>query len=208
MPGASGMHYGVAIFPTVDPLVDELRRRYDPTVDVIAPHLTVVYPVPESIGRDRLAAHVERVAAAVEPFTIRFGGLRRSRDHWLFLTLAEGDDDVRRLHDSLHTGILATYRAVDRPFVPQLGLGHFLRPGATYDWDHPRAKDFDARRYEAACREAEPLLASPDDRIDAVHLVGIPDDVLAWFGGERASLPSGARAEHVRAFPLGVQSER
>ncbi len=84
------MSYVLLIYPRTDPLVGRIRRRYDPTVDVVEPHIPVVYPVPESVGRERLISHVQTVAGDCRPFEIRLGGLLRSRDHWLFLTLTQG----------------------------------------------------------------------------------------------------------------------
>ena len=198
------MHYVLVIYPRVDEaLVGTIRRKYDPTVDVIAPHLPVVYPVPESIGLDRLSSHIGSVAADTPPFDIRLGRLNRSSDHWLFLTPARGAEDLTQLYWRLHTGVLAEFRAVDGPFVPHVALGHLLRPGATYDWEHPREEDFDTSRYEVAFREAQPLLASSPQRVDTVHLVAVPDEVLEWSGGERAALPRGLRVTDVRTFLLG-----
>jgi len=199
------MYYVLLIYPEVDAdLVGRIRRRYDPTVDVIGPHITVVFPVPESVGRERLISHVQPVAGDCRPFEIRLGGLRRSRDHWLFLTLTQGSESARRLHRLLHTGVLAEFRVADRDFVPHLGLGHFMREGATYDWENPREEDFDAERYEAAVREAQPLLDGPAERIDTLHLVTIPDEVLEWSSGERSTFSRHLRANEVHAFRIGV----
>jgi 2'-5' RNA ligase len=199
------MHYVLLIYPTVgEDLVGRIRRTYDPTVDVVRPHVPVVYPVPESLGRERLVAHIQTVVAGSRPFEIRFGGLCKSPDHWLFLTLAQGREHVEDLHRSLHTGLLAEFGAGDREFVPHLGLGLFLREGATYDWENPRADDFDAPRYEAALREAQALCEGPAERIDTLHLVTTPDEVLEWSSGERSAFSSDVRAAEVHAFRMGA----
>jgi hypothetical protein len=199
------MYYGLLIYPSVDEaLVGAIRRKYDPTVDVVAPHVPVVYPVPGGVGRDLLISHVRNVTPACAPFEIRLGGLRRSPDHWLFLTPVDGNEDLGRLHLRLHTGLLAEFRATDRDYAPHLGLGHFLRVGATYDWRSPREEDFDAETYGAALREAEPLLAGAPQRIDTLHLVALPDAAVEWFSGERSTFPRDARAEEVCAFTLGA----
>ncbi len=83
------MHYVLLIYPRADAaLVGRIRRKYDPTVDVVRPHMPVVYPVPESVGRDSLISHIQAVTADCRPFEIRLGGLCKSPDHWLFLTPA------------------------------------------------------------------------------------------------------------------------
>lgn len=200
------MYYGLHISPNgVDEaLVGRIRRQYDPTVDVIAPHVPVVYPVPDGVGRDLLISHIRNVTLACAPFEIRLGALHRSADHWLFLTPVDGKEDLRRLHLRLHTGLLAEFRDADRDYVPHVGLGHFMREGATYDWENPREEDFDAERYEAAVREAQPLLDGPAERIDTLHLVTIPDPAVEWFSGEGSTFPRDSRAEEVCAFTFGA----
>jgi len=198
------MYYVLLIYPSVDEaLVGAIRRQYDPTVDVIAPHVPVVYPVPGGVGRDPLISHVRNITLGSAPFEIRLGALYRSADHWLFLAPVEGNEELRRLHLRLHTGLLAEFRATDRDYAAHVGLGLFLRTGATYDWRNPRGEDFDAETYGAALHEAEPLLASPPERIDTLHLVALPDEVLEWFSGERSTFPRDSRAEEVCAFTIG-----
>jgi 2'-5' RNA ligase len=199
------MYYVLLIYPSVDEaLVGAIRRRYDPTVDVIAPHVPVVYPVPGGVGRDPLISHVRDVTRACAPFEIRLGALHRSADHWLFLTPVDGNEDLRRLHLRLYTGLLAEFRATDRDYMPHVGLGLFLRAGAAYDWRSPRGEDFDAEAYGVALYEAEPLLASPPERVDTLHLVALPDEVVEWFSGEQTTFPRDSRAEEVCAFTIGA----
>lgn len=197
------MSYVVLIYPRVDEdLVARIRRTYDPTVDLVRPHIPVVFPVGESIGVGQLGAHVAAVVNDWAPFEIRFGGLVRSRDHWLFLTLGRGNEALSGLHRRLHTGMLAEY-ATGR-YTPHLGLGHFLKRGAVYDWEHPRPQDFDTARFELARREAEPLLAGPAQTIDTLHLVTVPDEVLEWTSGRRPSPPEGACVRDVGTFRLAA----
>jgi hypothetical protein len=199
------MYYVLLIYPSVDEdLVGAIRRKYDPTVDVIAPHVPVVYPVPGGVGRDLLISHVQSVTPACTPFEIRLGALHRSADHWLFLTPVNGNEALRRLHLRLHTGLLAEFRATDRDYAPHVGLGLFLKTGATYDWRSPREEDVDAVTYGAALHEAEPLLAGAPERIDTIHLVALPDEVVEWFSGERSTFSRDSRAEEVCAFTIGA----
>ena len=199
------MYYVLLIYPSVDEaLVGAIRRQYDPTVDVIAPHVPVVYPVLGGVGRDLLISHIRNVTSACAPFEIRLGALQRSADHWLFLTPVDGNEDLRRLHLRLHTGLLAESRATDRDYAPHVGLGLFLKTGATYDWRKHREEDFDAETYVAALHEAEPLLAGAPQRIDTLHLVALPDEVVEWFSGERSTFPRDSRAEEVCEFTIGA----
>jgi len=186
------------------PLPCRARPRAVGVVAALAPHVPVVYPVPDGVGRDLLISHIRNVTLACAPFEIRLGALHRSADHWLFLTSVDGKEDLRRLHLRLHTGLLTEFRDADRDYVPHVGLGHFMREGATYDWENPREEDFDAERYEVAVREAQPLLDGPAERIDTLHLVTIPDAAVEWFSGEGSTFPRDSRAEEVRAFTFGA----
>jgi len=195
------MSYVLLTYPKVDEaLVGSIRRAHDPTADVVRPHIPIVFPVPESLGRDRLIAHIEGVLDSFSPFDISFGGLTRSPDHWLFLTLSRGSEEFTRLYSELHTGPLADCAA--ERYVPHLGLGLFLVQGVTYDWERPRPEDFDAVRYEVARRQAKALLGGPSLMIGTLHLVAVPDEILEWSSGERAILPDGLRVSDVHEFHL------
>ena len=127
----------------------------------------------------------------------------KSNDYWLFLTLETGEREVKGLYQALYTGILAQYRRDDIEFVPHLGLGLFVKDQATYDWNKPQESQFDQQKYDAALRDAESLCLDSSWMVRKLHLIKIPDDVLQWAGGERASFSKGSRAVEVRAFRLG-----
>jgi len=198
------MYYALVFYPRVDrALIDEIRRKYDPTIDVIGPHVTVLFPVPERVGEEELVAHIQSVLRDCRPFEVCLGGFHKSPDHWLFLTLQKGNRRVKELHRSLYTGVLAEFRRDEIEFVPHLGLGLFLKEGSTYDWDNPQESDFDAEKYETALRQAEVLGVSCSSVVETLHLVKIPDEVLEWASGERPSFSKDARVVEVRQFGLG-----
>lgn len=201
------MHYALVLYPEVGiGRIQETRRKYDPTFDVIGPHITVLFPVPEAVGEAELVSHIENVLRDWEAFEIRLGELAKSNDHWLFLTLEEGAREVKGLYQALYTGILAQYRRGDIEFVPHLGLGLFVKDRATYDWNKPQESEFDQQKHDAAIREAEALRLDSLWEARTLHLVKIPDDVLQWAGGERASFSKDSRAVSVREFHLGSAS--
>ena len=198
------MHYALVLYPEVEiERIQEIRRKFDPTFDVIRPHVTVLFPVPEAVGEAELVSHIECVLGDWKAFEIRLGGLVKSNDHWLFLTLQKGEDAVKELYQALYTGILAQYRRDDIEFVPHLGLGLFVKDQATYDWNKPQESEFDQQKYDAAMRDAESFCLDSSWRVRKLHLVKIPDDILQWAGGERASFSRGSHAVDMRAFRLG-----
>ncbi len=173
------MHLALVFYPQLDSGLSEeigrLRRKYDPTADHSEPHITIVFPVPDAVGETELISHVEEILGDREPFEIELGGFHKSRDHWLFLALAAGAQEVKELNRSLYAGILGKYGREDIDFVPHLGLGLFVKEGAKYSWNHPRAADLDEGKYEEALQEAKALPLGSRCVVDRLHLVKIPD---------------------------------
>ena len=89
------MFYALVHNPAVDAVsIKQLRKKYDPQVELIEPHITIVFPVPESIGEQSLISHIQNVLLAWRPFNIHQNGLQLSWDNYLFLLVQEGKSDV------------------------------------------------------------------------------------------------------------------
>src|SRR5215216_6150529 len=111
------MIYALVHYPNVDTRrITQLRKKYDPQVDLIGPHITLMFPVPAAIGEANLVAHLGRVLRGRRPFPIHLQGCQRSWDDYLFLMVQEGSAEIIGLHSEIHTGVLAGYRKEDRPF--------------------------------------------------------------------------------------------
>src|SRR5438270_9007778 len=112
------MAYALIHYPAIDPeRINQLRSKYDPLFNLIAPHITIMFPVPDSIGGLRLVSHTESVLHRWKPFSIHLKGLQKSWDKYLFLILVEGEADVARLHDDTYTGLLSEYRSARIVYV-------------------------------------------------------------------------------------------
>ena len=203
------MYYALSFYPQLSTelseSIDAIRTEYDPTSGFIKPHIAVLFPVSGIVGEEQLIRHIQNVLSDCSPFEIRLGGFHKSPDHWLFLTLKEGDAQVKKLYQSLYTGILTEYRRDDIEFVPHLGLGLFMKQGSTYDWDSPRESDFDQERYEEALCQAKALPLASSIPVEKLSLTKIPDVILEWATGKRASIPEDSRIAEVREFRLGAQ---
>lgn len=201
------MHYTLGFYPMLNQelmeSIDAIRREHDPTFGLTRPHVTVLFPVPDSIGEQRLIDHIQSVVSGLIPFEVRFGGFHKSRDHWLFLTLAEGGVEIRNLYRSLYAGILAEYRRDDIEFIPHLGLGLFMKEGSAYDWNNPQESDFDEERFERALQQAKALPLDSIFRVEKLCLMKIPDEVLEWATGKRAHVPDDSEVLLVQDFLLG-----
>ena len=200
------MYYTLSWYPQLSAelseSIDAIRREYDPTSGFTKPHITVLFPVPGSVGEGRLISHIQNVLSDWTPFKIRLGGFHKSPDHWLFLTLKEGEAQVKKLYQLLYTGILADYRRDDIEFLPHLGLGLFMKEGTTYNWDHPQESDFERARYEEALHQAKALPLPSSLSVETLVLTKIPDVILEWATGKRASIPEDSRTVEVRRFRL------
>ena len=156
------MLYALVHYPAVElGHINRLRSKYDPQFHLIAPHITIMFPTPDSIGERNLVSHIEGVLHRWESFPIRLKGLQQSWDEYLFLPLNKGEGDVIRLHDEIYTGLLSEYRNEVRPFIPHVTLGAFS------------AK---SEEYSQALKEAERLMLNYECMLDRLHLIKINDE--------------------------------
>jgi hypothetical protein len=185
------MYYAMGYFPETDlRAVEHLRRKYDPTVDLVGPHVTVMFPVPACAGEGALVRHVTSVLRRWKPFPIRLLGLRKSWDHWLFLVLEDGNEAVVKLYQEIYTGILAEYRRDDLEFVLHLALGLFVKQGGDYEFTNPQQLAFDERRYQEALGEAEALKLDYHCVVDKLHLLKLTKDFTRLVWRKRLPLSS------------------
>jgi 2'-5' RNA ligase len=169
------MFYSLVYYPQIDiSKINEFRRKYDPYVDVIDAHITMVFPVPDKIGKDALTKHIDKKLSNWNPFEITINGLKKSWDHWLFLVLQEGEQEVVKLHDDLYTGILGPYVRSDIEFIPHIGIGLFVT--GEYDVGDPHKTTFDQSGYNQALKEAEALDTGQQCLVDRLALVEIDDE--------------------------------
>ena len=127
------MIYALVHYPKVDTqLIDQLRQKYDPQFGLIDPHITVMFPVRDSIDGNTLVSHLENVLSDCRRFPIHLQGLQKSWDDCLFLLVREGRSEILGLHNRIYTGILADYKNSDIKFVPHLTLGAFENHAERY----------------------------------------------------------------------------
>ncbi len=123
--------------------INKFRQKYDPQFDLIEPHITLVFPLLQSIDEDTLSLHIKSILITWKPFPIHLKGLQKSWDEYLFLMVQEGKEDVIKLHNELYTGILAEYCRENPPFVPHLTLGVFSKNRLQYPQALEEAQELD-----------------------------------------------------------------
>ncbi len=155
------MLYALVHYPAINTgRIDHLRSKYDPQFRLIAPHITIMFPAPDSIGERALVSHIESVIRHWESFPICMKGLQQSWDEYLFLLINKGEADVIRLHDDIYTGLLSEYRDEVRPFIPHVTLGMFTGK---------------SEEYAEALKEAERLELNYECALDRLHLIKTND---------------------------------
>ena len=171
------MWYGLVHYPDIVTRdIERIRRKYDPTAEVIGPHITVMFPVPEDVGKETVVRHISGVLAGWQPFPIHIKGLCRSWDNWLFLTLEEGRNEIIQMYEEIYRGPLLPYRRDDIEFIPHIGLGLFIKRAAAYDFKDPQRGTFDEEKYQAALEEAEVLNLDYQCVINKLNLLELTDD--------------------------------
>lgn len=151
------------------PALDEFRRDHDPFASSIAEHITLLFPVPSA--PDDVILHARAVAGTFAPFDLHIVGLRKTWDHWLYLSMREGRGQIVRLHDRLYAGPMAKHRRADLPFDPHIAIGFFgLGP---YDPLDPELVELDRDAYERARARADDLGVDTWRRVDTLTVVGL-----------------------------------
>jgi len=109
--------------------IQSIRERYDPHFELIAPHVTLVFPN-DRIDAKLLGQHVGQVCQAFSAFRFVARTSIIVKDHFsplthLFLVPDEGFSQVVRLHDALYRGPLAADLILEVPFIPHITIGAF-----------------------------------------------------------------------------------
>ncbi len=159
--------------------IEEIDKKYNPLHGLVSPHVTLLFPVADSeISGDSLRQQAEKVAHSSKPFKVSFDSAHTelSFDQWLFLTPIEGKDELNKLHDELYGGELERLLRHDLPFIPHIGIGHFVDQEAKYDIKNPQAAKLNSRRYQAALSDVRRVNISLDYLAREIELIGIDDD--------------------------------
>lgn len=182
-------YYATVIYPKVDlSRINSFKEKHDPYYPGIGAHLTLVFPTPEEVGDEVITKHVEEILAKYKPFDIHLAGFEKAWDHWLFLNVKEGNEQIVRLHDELYTGSLESYLRKDIPFSPHIALGLFAAKGSGYSLENPTQVQLDEKAYKEGLEEAERLGLDYKTTVDAVHLLKLGKDLRTKIWDKEISL--------------------
>jgi 2'-5' RNA ligase len=168
--------------------VREFRKKYDPWCNLIRDHLTFIFPVSASVGLGNLKDHIEQILSRWEPFEIHISQLEKSWDHFLFLTLEDGNSNVIRLHDELYSGIMSQYERKDHKFIPHIGLGLFAK--GDYNPLDPEKLQLDDEEFNKAMLEAQHLGINCYRTVDKLSLLELNSDLSGCRNIDEFPIPN------------------
>jgi 2'-5' RNA ligase len=168
--------------------VRDFRDKYDPWCKHVKDHLTLIFPAPASVGLGNLKEHINLVVKDWHPFEIHIANLEKSWDHFLLLTLSEGNTNVVKLHQQLYTGILEPYRRKDLKFIPHIGLGFF--GSGDYDPLKPERVKLDEEVFNKAMLEAQHLAIDCFRTVDKLTLLELSEDLSGCRDIDEFTIPN------------------
>ena len=89
--------------------IDGLREKYDPLVNKVRPHITLVFPFESGFSAYEISEILNSRLNKITPFEIKLQGLSAS-GKWLFLNLTDGIDVLTKIHNILYTNEFAGYK--------------------------------------------------------------------------------------------------
>ncbi|WP_432403732.1 2'-5' RNA ligase family protein [Wukongibacter sp. M2B1] len=106
--------------------IDELREKYDPAVNNVAPHITLVFPFESNIESSNIREHIEKNIKGIKPFEVELKGISGESNNYLFLNVIKGNEELTELHNRLYTGMLEEFKPEflrNTKFKPHLTVG-------------------------------------------------------------------------------------
>ena len=119
-------------------VIDEFRGSRDPLGNLIAPHITLVFPFHSRLTLDQLSAHVQKVVRRWAPFPIVMNGAWSAQNEFVGLATQVGRDALTEMHDRLYLG----------------PLNEFLRPEFEYEPHMTLARATQSNQFDAFSRAA------------------------------------------------------
>lgn len=151
-------YYSLIIYPNINTKgINSFRQKYDYLVNIIEPHITLIFPVrvPIEINEKDLITHIQEVVHSWKKFEIKIKGLKISWDNWLFLLIQKGNQIIINLHDELYSRKMSPFLRKDIEFIPHISIGYFTKNRGDYDLRDPKKLELDKDTYDLAVNEAE-----------------------------------------------------
>jgi 2'-5' RNA ligase len=107
--------------------IEELRKLYDPLINHVHPHVTLVFPFKSDLSEVELKEHLKKSLVGIKPFKLKLQGISGEEGGYLFLNVIEGDDQLVELHNRFYEGILQQYypEYLTTEYKPHMTVGRF-----------------------------------------------------------------------------------
>lgn len=90
-------------------IIQEIRSRYDPLYEHVAPHITLVFPFTSDIRRNEIENHLRNTIGKLQSFKLTLQGISKQEGNYLFLNVIEGAEQLIELHKRLYTDVLSDF---------------------------------------------------------------------------------------------------
>jgi len=120
------MKRAIVLYPNFDGLeiIHNMRRKFDPLANYIAPHITLVFPFESDMTTQEIGDHVRQAIKGVKRFQVRLGGFSGDQpDGYLFLRVKQGNDEIIDLHDRLYSGAIQPHLYRKILYCPHVTVG-------------------------------------------------------------------------------------
>lgn len=123
----------IMIFPEFENIniINAIRETYDPFVNNVRPHITLVFPFESNIKEYQLRNWMNEALKGTKCFHVELEGvIKISSDSSLYLCLQvkKGKEEIKEIHSRLYDGILKEYKPQwlnQVEFIPHMTVGKF-----------------------------------------------------------------------------------
>lgn len=115
----------ILIFPKFENiyLIQNIRNKFDPLANLIAPHITLAFPFLDNISNEELIKNLSNLLMNYQSFSITFKGISLSSDNYIFLNCTKGNQEIIQLHDKIYEQILPSHFKNSIKYIPHITLG-------------------------------------------------------------------------------------
>ncbi|MGG7057833.1 2'-5' RNA ligase family protein [Clostridium nigeriense] len=117
----------IMIFPEFENIniINDIRRKYDPLVDLVSPHITLVFPFESDLSNEELNLYIKECLSDIHPFKIELEGFSKQKDrygNYLFLNVVQGMNIIKEIHDTLYKDKLREFD-LGYDYIPHMTVG-------------------------------------------------------------------------------------
>jgi 2'-5' RNA ligase len=106
-------------------LIEDVRRALDPLSAIIPAHVTLVFPFSTDTAERILIEHVTNISSQFTPVETSATHYSFQDDGHIHLRLLDEKRRVEKLHTSLYSGILFSFRDPRFPYQPHITIGRY-----------------------------------------------------------------------------------